>query len=87
MVKLYTFSLVVFFSNYIQNIIIFKERQQKSIVILLKSFFLIAMSIAMSNIIFNKFDWIKNIDTIISFQKYLICLKILPRIHQIIEIG
>ena len=49
--------LVVFFSNYIQKMNILKEGQQKSIVILLESFFLIAMSI--SNIIFNKYDWIK----------------------------
>ena len=55
MVKLYTFSLVVFFSNYIQKMNILRDR--KNIVVLLKSFPLIAMSIF--NIIFNKFDWIK----------------------------
>ena len=60
MVKFYTFSLVAFF-NYIQKMNILKERQQKSIVILRESFFLIAMSIF--NIIFNKFGWIKKLDT------------------------
>ena len=55
--KLYTISLVVFFSNYIQKMNILKERQQKSIVILLESFFLIAISIF--NTIFNKLNWIK----------------------------
>ena len=59
------------------------ERQEKGIVILIESFFLIAKSIF--NTIFNKFNLIKYTQRM-SLHKYLTCLKILPRTHQIIKI-
>ena len=58
MVKLYTFKLVVFFFKLHSKHEYFRREAAKiSIVILLESFFLIAMSIF--NRLFNKLDWIK----------------------------
>ena len=77
--KLYTFSLVVFFFK-LHSIDEYFERQQKSIVILLQSFFLFAMSI------FNlKITNLTEYTQRIALQKYLMCLKLLPGIHQIIK--
>ena len=55
MIKLYTFCLIVLFSNYIQKIN--NLRDNKKHCVLLQHLYLIVMCIF--NITFNKFDWIK----------------------------
>ena len=52
--KLYTFSLVVFFQTTFKDA--YLRYRKRTIVILLENSFVIAMSIFK---IFNKFDWIK----------------------------